>query len=160
MKFRIQPISQQYAQNITSWQYEDAYSMYNLSDLALQVLRDPDNRYYAVLDEFGQLSGYCCFGREARVPGGEYPETRQLVLDVGVGLHPEMVGRGSGHAFVDAILSFAKEEFNPESFRVSIAKFNKRSLKTFQKHGFVETNRFGRNSDGLRFIQLEREIIE
>ncbi len=159
MKFNTQPISQQDANDIASWKYESPYSIYSLSQKAIPVLLDSKNRYFAVKDESSQTIGYCCFGEEARVPGGEYVDTEPLVVDVGIGLHPGMVGRGLGMAFVDAILRFATVEFNPARFRVSIAEFNKRSQRTFLKLGFVETYGFDRDGDGMRFVQLEREAI-
>jgi ribosomal-protein-alanine N-acetyltransferase len=48
------------------------------------------------------VAGYACFGREARVPGlAERPK----VLDVGVGMRPELTGEGRGRAFSRAVLA-------------------------------------------------------
>jgi len=157
MKFTIQPISQNDANAITSWQYESPYSIYNLSQKDIPVLLNPNNRYFSIQDESDQLVGYCCFGEEAKVPGGEYTDNEPHVVDVGIGMQPGMIGRGLGKAFIAAILKFATEEFYPRRFRVSIAKFNKRSQRTFLKLGFIETNSFNRDGDGMKFIQLERE---
>ena len=157
MKFSTQPISPQDANDIASWQYESPYSIYSLSQKDIPVLLDSNNLYFAAKDESGQTIGYCCFGEEARVPGGKYNEKEPLVIDLGLGMHPGMVGRGLGGPFVDAILRFATEEFNPGRFRVSIAEFNKRSQRTFLKLGFIETYSFNRDGDRMRFVQLERE---
>jgi len=158
MKFNIQLMSQQDADEIVTWQYEPPYAIYSLSREDLPVLLDPDNRYFAVKDESSQMIGYCCFGSEARVPGGDYHDSEPLVIDLGVGMHPGMVGKGLGTEFVDAILHYATGEFSPERFRVSIAAFNERSQRTFLKLGFVETASFKRVTDGMRFVQLEREV--
>jgi len=157
MKFAIQPISQQDANDITSWRYESPYSIYNLSEKDIPALLDSDNQYFAVKDESSQTIGFCCFGKEAKVPGGKYNDAKPLVIDLGLGMHPGMVGRGFGGPFTDVILRFAIEEFNPGRFRVSIAEFNKRSQRTFLKLGFIEKYRFNRDGDGMRFVQLERE---
>jgi RimJ/RimL family protein N-acetyltransferase len=157
MEISIHPMSQQDADDIASWRYEHPYQIYNLSRKDIPVLLDPENRYFAVKDEPSRRIGYCCFGGEARVPGGDYRDTEPLVIDVGVGMHPGMVGKGLGAAFVDAILHYAAGEFSPERFRVSVAAFNQRSQRTFLKLGFVETASFKRVTDGMRFVQLERE---
>jgi RimJ/RimL family protein N-acetyltransferase len=157
MKFAVHRISQQDAIHIASWQYESPYSLYNLSQVDIPVLLDTNNQYFAVKDDDGLTIGYCCFGKEARVSGGEYSDLEQLVIDVGIGMHPEMIGKGLGMAFVDTVLRFASEEFNPGRFRASIAAFNKRSQKTFQKLGFIETHNFERDGDGMGFVQFERE---
>lgn len=157
MKISIHPISQQDADEIVTWRYEPPYAIYSLSREDLPVLLDPENRYFVVKDESSRRIGYCCFGDEARVPGGEYDDMEPFVVDVGVGMHPGLVGKGLGAAFVAAILHYATGEFNPGRFRVSIAAFNKRSQRTFIKLGFVVTTSFDREFDGMHFVQLERE---
>ena len=91
--------------------------------------------------------------------GGVYEGTEPTVLDIGVGMHPERVGKGEGRGFVDAVLQYAFQEFGVEKFRVTIAEFNQRSLKTFQALGFEESDRFIRPWDSLIFIQLERRAF-
>ena len=158
MKFNIKPIDQQDACSIATWQHESPYAVYSLSEVDIPVLLDPDNRYFAVQDKHGRTIGYCCFGQEGRVPGGLYIDTESLVLDVGVGMDPGLVGRGFGRNFVETILRFGAEEYQPVKLRVSIAEFNKRSQRTFMNLGFIETFSFNRDGDGKRFVQLEREL--
>jgi len=137
MKFVIQPLSEHDANHIATWQYETPYSIYNPSTKDIPALLDPSNRYYSVQHESGRLFGYCCFGAEATVPGGAYAVGEPDVVDVGLGMHPEMTGKGDGKAFVEAILQFAATAFEPSRFRVSIAEFNLRSQSTFLGLGFV-----------------------
>jgi len=153
----IHPLSRQQAEESATWRYDPPYDLYDLQPEHIPLLVDPANRYCAVCDESGQLVGTCCFGAEARVAGGDYLEGEPAVLDVGVSMHPGRVGRGLGTGFVASILEFAQETFAPETLRVTIAEFNRRSQRTFQRLGFAETSRFTRNSDGLVFVQLERE---
>ncbi|MFN2149938.1 MAG: GNAT family N-acetyltransferase [Anaerolineales bacterium] len=153
---RIKPITRQDAQDIATWRYARPYAMYSFTNEVLPILMDSKRRYFSVFDEEGQLWGFCCFGREARVPGGSYRHQEPEVLDVGVGMRPEKVGKGQGTRFVAAILTFAHEQFRPRRLRVSIAAFNARSQKMFANLGFKEISRFRRKSDGMEFIQLER----
>jgi len=120
----------------------------------------PKYRYHQVLDETGDLIGYCCFGEDARVAGGDYSRGEPEVLDVGIGLRPDLVGQGLGQGFVTAILEYARKTFQPVVFRVTVADFNLRSLKTFQKLGFRTTNQFDRNPDSMSFTELERSAHE
>ena len=73
-------------------------------------------------------------------------------------MDPGLVGRGFGRNFVETILRFGAEEYQPVKLRVSIAEFNKRSQRTFMNLGFIETFSFNRDGDGKRFVQLEREL--
>jgi hypothetical protein len=58
---------------------------------------------------------------------------------------------------VSTVLASGRERFSPAVFRVTIAAFNERSRRVFEGLGFAETRRFERRSDGLAFVQLERE---
>jgi ribosomal-protein-alanine N-acetyltransferase len=155
----IEPMRKEDAEEIVSWRYPVPYAMYNLSKNDIPVLLNSENRYFSVYDGPGKLMGYCCFGEEARVSGGEYAEKESEVLDVGVGMNPEKVGKGHGKFFIDAILAFALEEFGPSKFRVSIAEFNERSQRAFQNQGFEAIVSFIRSGDGMKFVQLEREAM-
>lgn len=159
MQYGIHPLTKQDAEDIVTWQYPPPYMIYSLTDEVIPVLVDPLNGYFSVKDEDDQLVGYCCFGQEARVMGGEYGGGEGVLIDVGVGLRPERVGQGEGRRFVEAILDYGLQRYKPQGFRVTIAEFNKRSLKTFLSLGFEETFRFMRKSDNLEFIQLERYVV-
>ena len=159
MKLFIQPLSKQDANLIAAWRYDPPYDLYNLSLFDIPFLLDPENRYHAVHDEQSRIIGFCCFGAEARVKGGRYEDASPQILDVGVGMHPSYVGGGYGMSFVRSILKYALHEFDPGKFRVTVASFNLRSLRTFQKSGFEETHRFTRERDQIMFVQLESDAI-
>lgn len=157
MNIQIQPIRREDAREIATWKYEPPYSLYNLSEADVAIMLDPQYRYYAVYLGDDGLIGFCCFGEEAMVNGGKYEEREPSVLDVGVGMHPRMVGQGLGRKFVAAILQFAMDQYHPERLRVTIAAFNQRSKKTFQALGFSETSQFTRASDRMKFVQMARK---
>ena len=156
MELLIRTITPRDAEQIAGWHYREPYSLYNLSPDAIPTLLDPKNRYYAVTDTQDILVGYGCFGCEGMLVGGEYRKAEPEVLDVGVGLRPELTGRGWGALFISAILDFAAKQFEPQTFRVTIAEFNQRSIRAFEGLGFKETHRFNRPTDDMPFIQFER----
>ena len=98
MKLHVQPMTEQTARASATWQYEPPYDIYNFPSEAISLLLDTTNRYFAVHDRDGRLVGTCCFGAEARVMGGDYTPEEPDVLDVGVHMHPALVGRGDGAA--------------------------------------------------------------
>lgn len=157
MIFVIQPIREREARQIATWRYDEPYGIYSLTALAIPALLDPELRYHSVRDEAGELVGFCCFGLDARVPGGVYTQGEPEALDVGVGMHPDWVGKSHGRSFVATVLGFAVKEYNPSMFRVTIAAFNQRSQRVFLGLGFKEAGRFDRDGDGREFVQLERE---
>jgi [ribosomal protein S18]-alanine N-acetyltransferase len=116
------------AATIASWRYPGRYSTYDVDDPAT-LARD-----HWAITEAGELIGYCCFGAPARVGGAEEePGT----LDVGYGLAPDRMGRGTGYRFVTTILDFALERHDPERFRVFILDWNESSRRVAARHGFA-----------------------
>ena len=159
-KYHISPLSEEIAHKIMDWRYQPPYDLYDLSENDLPGLLKPEYRYHQVFDGNMELVGYCCYGLDARVPGGNYDIGEPAVLDVGLGMHPNLVGQGRGAGFLGAILDFGKDILSPERFRATIASFNQRSLRTFQGQGFQITGRFRREFVALEFYQVEKQIKE
>lgn len=156
--YEFHPMTESAAVEIAGWQYEPPYDLYNLdssdatADLALMV--DPTNAYYAITDGSSDLIGFCCFGKEGQVPGGDYDLP---ALDVGVGMRPDLIGQGRGQGFLASVLAFARQEFDADCFRATVASFNERSLRMCLTAGFRETQRFtSRTATPREFVVLLR----
>ena len=158
MIYSIIPLTSELAQDIVTWVYDSSYELYNHSRDNLPGLLNPEFRYHAVRGKDGDLVGYCCFGLDAQVPGGDYQQGEPGVLDIGVGMHPDLTGQGLGKGFVSAIEDLAIEKYSPNKFRVTIAAFNHRSLKVFRSCGYKEKSQFTRELIKIKFIQLEKHI--
>lgn len=158
--YRFQPMDLERAREIFTWRYEHPYSLYNIVvsadkiEAELAYFTDPENRYYCILDRQGVLIGHCCFGAEGQVPDGDYSFE---ALDVGIGLHPDWTGKGHGPRIIAAMLDFAREIFQPDHFRATIAGFNQRSQRAFIKAGFAQTDTFTRRNDGRVFLIFTRK---
>lgn len=159
MNYQIRPISAADAQEIVSWRYPEPFAIYNLTgkDVAAEIayFLDLANRFHVVYDVSGQngeLVGFCSFGMDAQVPGGDYTAE---ALDIGLGMRPDLIGQGLGTKFLQAILHFANESFAPSALRATVAHFNQRSRRIFQKSGFRITQSFTSQSDlPIRFDVL------
>jgi len=139
---RVRELTDADARDIKSWRYDGSYATYDVTGAV-----SPGLGYFAV--EHGRrLVGYCCFGAEARVPG---VEEEPGILDVGYGMRPELMGRGLGRSFVGSILAFGIRRFEPQRLRMLILRWNERSRRTAERHGFAIV---GRNGD---FDVLARE---
>jgi len=145
----FRPLDAPVARTILAWRYEGAYAVYNPQppDLAVAVaiLTDPANAYFAAHDEAGALIGFCCFGADAQVPGGDYTDTAPL--DVGLGLRPDLTGGGRGLPFLLAVLALGRERFAPPRFRLTVAAFNERAQKVYARAGFSTLARFRRGAE-------------
>ena len=147
--YSVRPLSEADARQILAWRYAPPYDIYNLIDAdpapadlarAVAFLLDPENLYFAVDDEDDVLLGFCCFGREAQVPGYDY--SSQHALDVGLSMAPARTGQGGGQAFLAAILAFGFARFQTRRVRATVAAFNQRSQRLFRRAGFVRVASF------------------
>jgi len=154
MKLRFMPMDEGVARAIAGWHYEGRYAFYDMEPDAVDLaeLLDPRSwpeRYYAVLDEQGDLVGFISFEREA----GE--------VEIGLGLRPDLTGQGRGRAFLEAGLAFAREKFGPVAFRLSVATFNRRAIRVYHQAGFVDAGLFMNETNGgqyefLRMVMSKR----
>jgi [ribosomal protein S18]-alanine N-acetyltransferase len=143
MKLRLAPISAGDVRQIRAWRYPEPYAVYNLAsadeEADLRYFLDPANDFHSVYDSTDELVGFCSFGSDAQVPGGDYSAQ---ALDVGLGLRPDHTGQGLGMTFLGAILEFAQRVYEPHQFRATVAAFNHRSRRVFERHGFVIVQTF------------------
>ena len=141
MKISFAPIDEQAAREIVRWCYEPPYEIYNLEDSqeSIEYALDPMYNYTIMRDESDRLIGFCSFGVDGQVPGGNY---HAEALDIGMGICPDFTGKGLGSGFVQAVLEFAEKEFQPEAYRVTIAAFNRRARRVWEKNGFQQVQTF------------------
>ena len=158
MDLTLAPMTEEYAREIVGWRYPGQYELYNSApedvEEDVQALLKPEHAYYAVWsDEYG-LFGYCCYGPEAQVPGGDYAQDDLgVALDIGLGMRPDLAGRGMGLEFLEAILTYARTQQSDVSFRATIAVFNLRSRRVFEKAGFRHQRSFvAESGQGLEFV--------
>ena len=156
MDLTFTPMTEEFAREIVSWRYPGQYELYNSApedvEEDVRALVKPENEYFAVWSDQYGLFGFCCYGREAQVPGGDYAAE---ALDVGLGIRPDLGGQGMGHGFLEAILAFAHAQRGAVSFRATIASFNARSLRVFEKAGFVQRQSFAvPGRQGLEFLVM------
>ncbi len=139
------------ADAIAAWQYEPPYSFYDWTadadDLALLLDAETrDGRFFAFADETDALVGFF----EFRLDGTD--------VVVGLGLRPDLTGRGLGRQFVDAGLAFARERFAPAGFRLSVATFNKRAIRVYERCGFQPGRTYDHATNGgvHPFLEMSR----
>lgn len=158
--FDIQEMTLQSAHEIVRWKYESPYDLYNLSADQETIQELMDGTYFAVFDEKDELAGFFCYGKNAQVPGGRTAGLyrNDTFLDIGLGLHPDLTGHGHGLSFLQRGLAFGKEIYGLEDFRLSVADFNKRAIKLYEKAGFKRTATFINRTETsqVTFLLMEK----
>ncbi len=140
MRFIFTPMTAAQAHAIVAWHYEGPYAFYD-------VAQDPDDArafldnwtwgktMFSVVDARGELAGFFSCRQDGDA------------VTIGLGLRPDLTGQGLGFAFLQAGLGFARGAFSPRHFRLSVALFNRRAIRVYERAGFrpsgtatVETN--------------------
>jgi len=156
MKIIFRPMDEANARSITHWRYDSPYDIYNLGDTdeAIQYAIDPQNAFHSMTDEADDLIGFCSFGSDGQVPGGDYSAE---ALDIGMGIRPDLTGQGRGSDCVAAVLDFARCEFKATHLRVTIAAFNQRAMRVWEQNGFQRVQTFRKEGSDREFIILTRD---
>lgn len=149
---RIAPLTLEHAADICTWQYASPYDCYDMTGAQPGGLLDPEAGFHAVLAG-DDLVGFRSFGADGQVPGWDYDGS---ALDTGGGLRPSLTGRGWGRAAIATGLAYGAERFDPAAFRVTIALFNDRALRTVATLGFVEVGQFRSANDDEPYVVLTR----
>ena len=158
-QLEMQSITAKNVQEILTWQYEPPYHIYNMGKEsaspvelkeAITYFLQPDYHFQAMLRQpENTLAAFCSFGTDGQVAGGDY---RTEAVDIGMGVRPNLTGCGLGAMFAGVAIDFAQKTFAPPRLRVTIAEFNRRAQKVWERHNFVPVQRFRANYGGRPFI--------
>lgn len=159
MQFTIRKMTEKYAIEVLCWKYEHPYDFYNQVLTSHAIMELTGKKYYIVLDQFDVLVGFFCVGAPAQVPAG-YPHGayKETCVDIGLGMKPAFTGRGLGLSFFSAILDFVAESYEKMDIRLTVATFNKRAIRLYEKAGFVEQTKF--QSKRAEFITMIKPRIK
>lgn len=126
------------------WRYDPPYDFYDGDE---EPVKNPE-RFFEVRDEQGVLVGFYYF------------EQRADALEYGLGMRPDLTGRGLGLEFVRVGLEFARRRFAPERIVLNVAAFNDRARIVYERAGFRLTGKhvrtFSRWGD-VEFLEMEEE---
>ena len=160
----LRPITADDVGQILTWRYEPPYDIYNMGSgmvdaielaEAIDYFLRPQYHFQSMLRQpVGELAAFCSFGQDGQVAGGDYSA---LAIDSGMGVHPQYTGRGLGYRFAGAAIEFALANFKPPRLRVTIAEFNRRAQKVWERHGFVPVQRFRALYSKRPFVIYVRE---
>ena len=147
--FAIRAMTADDATAVAGWRYAGVYSFYDWDkdpgDLA--ELLDPSEwgrRYFAV-------------DRDASLAGFLVVKLGDGVAEIGLGLRPDLTGRGLGADLLATGLRFA-EGLGAERCTLAVAAFNHRAITVYERAGFVEVERYRhRTNGGLHdFVRMRR----
>jgi ribosomal-protein-alanine N-acetyltransferase len=145
--YALTPLSADQGAAMARWRYPGPWAVYDSTGPI-----DPAEGFSAVVDGDGEVVGFACFGVEARVPG--FAETPG-VLDVGVGMRPDLTGQGRGREFAQAVLDHGPAVTGLARLRAVVQDWNTRSRRLLENLGFVQTGHH--DVAEVRYVVYERD---
>ncbi|MGR6765572.1 GNAT family N-acetyltransferase [Paenibacillus sp. T2-29] len=145
--YRIVPMDEHQAAEICEWRYDPPYNIYGWLPWeqmkALEVeFGSPTLRqeqYVAVLDEENELTGFAQY----------FPMVG--VTRLGLGMHPERCGHGTGSDFVRAIAEEARRRHPQNEIDLEVLTWNQRAIRAYKTAGFELTDTYERQTpDGRK----------
>ncbi len=161
MKFIFTPMDEVNAHTIQSWNYEAPYNIYNwTAEDDITEMLDRRSPHFAVRDEYGELMGFFSYGSSALVWDSGEPHlfSENNTITIGLGMRPDLTGKGLGLAFVNAGLDFARKQFKPDYFRLFVLIFNQRAIRVYEHAGFQRVGIYLQpNANGYReYLEMRK----
>lgn len=148
------------ADKIMTWKYEAPYNFYNMTDDQETLKELMDGTYFSAYNQDEELVGYFCYGKNAQVPAGTKANlySDDSLLDIGLGLRPDLTGKGYGTCFLNKGMAFAENKYDIKGFRLSVATFNQRAATLYNQVGFVPKGLFVNKSGKteVEFLVMEK----
>jgi len=120
VEIRIAPASAETHEVLATWRYPPPYDFY---DGDVDPVLNPE-RHFEARDAEGELVGFYYF------------EPKPPDLDYGLGLRPDLTGRGLGLEFFLAGLEFGRSRYEPRRVFLHVAAFNERARRVYERAGF------------------------
>jgi RimJ/RimL family protein N-acetyltransferase len=134
--YHVESMTNGYANEISGWTYPGEYAIYSFQENRDTVDELMNGAYFACVDGQEDLIGYFCYGKSAQIPTIEDNVYGMGLLDIGLGLKPELCGKGLGAAFMESGMEYARKNLGAAGFRLTVALFNSRAGKVYKKIGF------------------------
>lgn len=153
MTYQFAVLPQQQAEAIAyTWHYEGDDSFYNMEadkdDLTDFIDAEQRGQSVFAITSDGELVGFVSVAQ----PDAE-------TVDLGLGRKPDLIGNGSGRAFVTSILDFVKATYSSHRITLSVAAFNVWAIRVYETCGFKQSGSFQQPTNGstFDFIQMEHQ---
>lgn len=137
--------------DMLTWKYEGVYSFFDndFSQGKIDYVKSfpTDENTYSIYKKDNTLVGYCNIYLNDQVK-------------FAVQMKPSLTSQWNGKAFMEAVLSFAKEKYNLKNIGLSVLKFNERAIRLYNSLDFKVTGEYiGRTVKGeMEFISMEKKL--
>ncbi len=131
IQFRFRPMRLRDALAASRWRYPAEYAIYDLdwAELVFTAI------FRAPLRAFG------VYPLAVGTPDDPFVGVFSFVqrgddVELGVGMRPDLMGRGLGLELMLQAMDYARERLRPVTFSLNVATFNRRAITVYERAGF------------------------
>ncbi|MDN6129150.1 MAG: GNAT family N-acetyltransferase [Tetragenococcus halophilus] len=136
-----------------NWKYPEPYSFYNMTadkedyDEIIDSGTRGEN-FFSVISNSTLLGFFCVFS--------DKDNTEEAEVDIG--MRPDLTGKGLGLRFTNVIIEYLEKNLKISVIWFSVAKFNKRAIKVYERAGFhcIKEKLQKTNGSEYAFIVMKR----
>lgn len=153
LSLEIDKLTETQAKQICCWKYEGIYSIYNYPSWdtvvkqkwGISINAKREREFASVVDNFKNLCGYIRFIED------------EDHITIGLGLKPDLCGRGLGDKFMKLIISKSRQKFGEKKIILEVREFNKRAINCYKRVGFKIVDSYTKNTliGKDNFIKME-----
>lgn len=154
MSYKFTKITQLQAEDIAyNWHYDGEYAFYDFE-------ADPEDFHEFINPEQRGDSTFIVEQDNNIIGFFSFHKVDVHTIDIGFGMKPELTGGGKGLEFLEEGLAFGRSEYTPDKFTLSVAAFNQRAIKVYEKAGFVQLETFMQKTNGgsYEFVKMELQV--
>lgn len=160
MMYTISAMTPEFAFTISQWIYDGEYSMYSFEQSQETIDELLNGDYIACTDANNKLVGYFCQGNSARIPTKDCFDYSNDRLDIGLGMHPALCGKGMGYDFVLCGIKYFTQQNPNILLRLTVACFNERAISLYKKIGFTIERIITHKISGKPFyIMVKQRVV-
>ncbi|MBX0356873.1 GNAT family N-acetyltransferase [Halobacillus sp. Nhm2S1] len=147
MEFEFRPITLEGLKQIDSWNYEGFVEKVEMAP------------YFESLNQTGKLQGpggcegYAAF-REGEVVGLFEYNVNGRIMEIGLALRPDWIGKGIGATYVKQGIAFGFRHYDEEinEIRLEVDERNKAAIRVYEKIGFKRVSQKDRDIEMQMFV--------
>lgn len=155
--YYVSAMTYEFALTISQWIYDGEYSIYSFEQRQEMIDELLNGDYIACTDANNKLAGYFCQGQSARIPTKDCFNYSNDRLDIGLGMHPVLCGKGMGYDFILCGIKYFTQQKPNMLLRLTVACFNERAVSLYKKFGFTIERTVTHKVSGMPFYIMVQQ---
>lgn len=140
MCFKVESLGESDAKIIANWKYESPYDVYNYPSWHVMVKQS-----WAITDAGKRRAEFYAIKMHNEIMGYFRLAKQQDCFMLGMGLAPNMCGRGLGKKVLQMIEEFFQKR-HTEKLCLEVRTFNIRAIKCYESTGFIKERKYFKNT--------------